>query len=178
MSLGENASLTLQDIYYELEEIEDQEQLDNVLLYSSDTPYIVATRGSSKVFVTVKHYREIDKPLEVNQEIPETEMIELWSHVVRSMQHTTQTKKLELYEYIYSRVFKCGIAEIDSEGSLYLSSTLPTKSLSSEYCARYIAEFAEFCDGIDTHIAQNWDGLTARDEGPELDQGSTNHAEY
>lgn len=178
MSMGENESLTLEDIRYELEELQDRKELDDVRIYSSDTPYIVVTRGSSNVFVTVKHFTEIEEPLGVDQQIPESEMVELWSLVVRSMQNTTQTNKLELYEYIYSRVFKCGIAEIDSEGSLYLSCTLPTEALTSEYCARYIVEFADFIDRIDTHIAQHWDGLTARDEGPELDQGSTNHAEY
>ena len=178
MSMEESDSLTLEDIYFELEDIEEQKQLDDVRLYSSDTPYVVVTRGSCNVYVTVKHYQETEKALPADQEIPETEMIELWSHVVRSMQHASQTKNLELYGYLSSRVFRCGIAEIDSEGSLYLSCTLPAKSLTAEYCARYIAEFADFVDGIDTEIAQRWDGLTARDEGPEIDQGSTFHAEY
>jgi hypothetical protein len=168
--------LTLENIFEALDEIEDRGEIDSARMYDSANPYIVVRRGSSNVIV--RYLNEPGEEHEVDQIIFDGSLIELWSMVVTGLKNLTQENKIEIYEFIGSRVFRVGPAKIDSEGTLFLESTLPAEDLSPMYCARYIAEFVDFVDGIDSDIAKRWDGLTAIDEGPDRDQGSANHAEY
>ena len=168
--------LTLENIFVALNKMEGWGEIDSVSMYGSANPYIFVGRGSARVLV--KYLNEPGEEYEVDQLISDGSLIELWSMVATELKNLTQDNKIEIYEFIGSRHFRVGAPRIDSEGTLFLESTLPAEDLSSMYCARYIAEFVDFVDTIDSDIAKRWDGLTIIDEGPDRDQGSANHAEY
>jgi hypothetical protein len=167
--------LTLEQLFESLNDFEEEEEVDSVRMYSAAN-HIVVRRGSSAVIVKLLNAQ--GQQHEADEIVEQGTLVELWSMVATELKNLTQDNRIELYEYIGSRVFRTGAPSIDSEGTLTLESTLPAQDLSVRYCARYIAEFVSFVDRIDTQIAQRWNGLTWLDEGPDRDQGSANHASY
>jgi hypothetical protein len=167
--------LTIEQLYESLTAIEEDGEVDSVRMYSS-ADHIVVRKGSSNVIVKFLNSRgeehEIDEPFD------DGTLIELWSMVATELKDLTQENRLEIFEFIGTRVYRVGAPSIDSEGTLTLESTLPAEDISSRYCARYITEFVSFVDRIDSDIAKRWNGLTWIDEGPDRDQGSANHAAY
>lgn len=167
--------ITLEQLFESLNDIEEDGEVDSVRMYSAAN-HIVVRRGSSAVIV--KFLNDQGEQHEADDLIEPGTLVELWSMVATELKNLTQDNRIELYEFIGSRIFRAGAPSIDSEGTLTLESTLPAQDLGVQYCARYIAKFVSFVDRIDTEIAQRWNGLTWLDEGPDRDQGSANHASY
>jgi hypothetical protein len=174
--IDDAGELSLAQLAIELEDLESDGDLDTVQHYTIDAGFIFVTKGSARVLVRMQAPNASKGTMD---DVPSgAEIIRISTEAVSGLSKLTPSERLLIYEQLGAFAYNCSSARIDEDGVLILATSLTTTNLSLEYCATFIADFADFVDKIDTDLAKQWDGLTNLDEGPASEQGRTNHAEY